>query len=814
MKKLLCLIMCMIMLSMQTGAAFAIQDATAAARKAQTPVYNANARTISYAFVFDGPSDKNNAFLEQFKQSITASTAPEYKATFPKELVFTGDWTKKGAEAASNKAMASKATMVVSLGYLSSKYFNEMKSKNKFVVTIDQYGLKDLGEGFFNPVRQSTKGIMLFKKLVGFNKAAILMTESYYKTRNDWAAYGKEKLPGVDFTIIPVHNDAAAILQAIPADVDAVIFTPLFNLSVEKKQAVIDELNSRHISTYSTVGKEDVEMGVLMGTGALDVDRKVAEATSFSIKGVLNGERKFDSKVSFYEDQLLYVNKDTAEQIGHAIHLRVLDTAEVISSKKADVYSLGTVFTKFDEQNLDIKRADKLLAAARRSSWAAILKWLPSFNITLGFQEYNEAYADSAKLTTPKETGIFKMGFDQIIFAPELITNILIKNKQVNFKKSERILAEQNAGINLATLYVNTLMMENLIKVQKEYVKESRENLAIARVREKMGKCGKEEALRWAAQLSVSEQHLIEMNAALKNLKIDINKVLAQDPTTQFDLAELTAHDPAFYTSEINLINYVTNPAAIEQFTKMLVEEVYTISPELAKLRAAIKMKKYEMAMYYQKFVLPSAKLSFEYTSLINPEYTGNVSLLQPTAAFPGATDLVPGLGHTMYSLPHANKTNGKFGVFAQWTPIEGGTKIAEIARVKAELDELKLYEEEVHHELERHIRDVINRAIAAYITIEKKYKAMFAAKENYLLVKKDYLQGDDMTIAQLTDAQKTYLDAKASVLNSQYEFFKELLWVQRGLCSVNWLKANDQAKKFIQRIKDELPEKSDIQLL
>ena len=90
----------------------------------------------------------------------------------------------------------------------------------------------------------------------------------------------------------------------------------------------------------------------------------------------------------------------------------------------------------------------------------------------------------------------------------------------------------------------------------------------------------------------------------------------------------------------------------------------------------------------------------------------------------------------------------------------------------------------------------------------------MFASKENYLLVKREYLQGDDMTIAQLTDAQKVYLDAKAAVLNSQYEFFKELLWVQRGLCSVNWLKANDRAKNFIQRIKDELPEKSDIQLL
>ena len=813
MKKILCLMLSVIMLSMQTGMALAIQEG-AAAKATATLTYNKDARTISYAFVFDGPSDKNAAFLEQFKKSIIQTTAPDYKATFPKELVFTGDWTKAGAQKASDKAMNSNATMVVSLGYLSTKYFNQMNSKKKLVVTIDQYGLKDLSPDFFNPVSQSARGILVFQKLVNFKKAAILMTESYYKTNANWDTFGKEKLPGVDFTVIPVNNDATALLNNIPDDCDAVIFTPLYNLAIEKKQTVINELNKQNKFTFSTVGKEDVEMGVLFGTGALDVDRKVAEATSFSIKGVLNGERNFDSKVSFYEDQLLYVNKDTAEQIGHNVHLRVLDTAEVISSKKPELYSLGTIFEKFDTQNLDIKRADKLLAAARRSSWAAILKWLPSFGITLGYQSYNEEYADSAKLTTPEKTGIFKMGFEQIIFAPELVTNILIKHKQIDFKKSERILAEQTAGLNLATIYVNALMMENMIKIQKEYVKESRENLAIARVREKMGKCGKEEALRWAAQLSVNEEQLIEMNAALKNLKIDINKILAQDPTTNFTLAELTAHDPAFYTSEINLINYVTNEAAIENFTKMLVEEAYRQSPELAKLRAAIKMKKYEMGMYYQKFILPSAKLSFEYTSLINPEYTGNVEVLQP-AGLPGSNiqPLMPGFDHGFYALPHANKTNGKFGIFAQWKPIEGGTKVAEIARVKAEMDELKLYEEEVHHELERHIRDVINKAIAAYITIEKKYKAMFASKENYLLVKKEYLQGD-MSISQLADAQKIYLDSKVAAMNSQYEFFKELLWVQRGLCSVNWTKANPEAKKFIQRIKDELPIYGDIKLL
>jgi len=178
-----------------------------------------------------------------------------------------------------------------------------------------------------------------------------------------------------------------------------------------------------------------------------------------------------------------------------------------------------------------------------------------------------------------------------------------------------------------------------------------------------------------------------------------------------------------------------------------------------------------------------------------------------------GIQGAFPGADHGFYALPHANKTNGKFGIFAQWTPIEGGTKIAEIARTKAELDELKLYEQEAKEEIERHIRDVINKAISAYLVIDKKYRAMFASKANYMLVKRAYLEGDKISIAQLTDAQEIYLNSKVEAMNSQYTFFKELLWVQRGLCAVNWTKASPEAHNFIQRIKDELEEKSDIKL-
>lgn len=782
----------------------AIQEASAG--KQQKPItYSQNARTIKYAFVFDGPSDKNNQVLNMFKTTITQSTAPDYKAEFPSELVYTGNWTKESVKAVSDKALNSSATMVVSLGYLSTKYYNSLNNKTKFVITIDQYGLRDFGDEFFNPVSQSVKGVYAFKKLVNFNKIAILMNENYYKTRNDWQKFLEPKLTDIKFVVVPATKNIHETYAKIPKDVDAIVLTPLFNLSSDERKHLIRHLNEKKIPTYSTLGREDVELGALLGSGAYDLDRKVAEATSFNIKGALKGEVKKSDKLMFYEDEVFYVNADTAELIGYAPHLRILNNAEVISHKDVKTYDLSTIFELLEQQNLDIERKKYLVQAAKRAAVGAALKYLPTFGVTLGYQDYNSAFAESAKLLYPEKNGVLQIGLEQIIYSPALVTNILVKKKQLDFEKYEKFLTEQNMGINIATTYIDVLMMKNAIAIQNEYVKETREILAMARVRQQMGKCGQEEVMRWAAQLNVTEQKLLDMTAEFKNLKIAVNKLLYQDQRENFDLAPLTAMDPAFYTKDLNIIDYVSTPPALEKFTQMLIERAFKVAPELSKLRAAIKMKEYERNMYYQKFILPDVKLNYTYTSLMHRHFTGDMQI-------PMFVPPPYGTGLIYNTLGHSNATNSQLSIFAQWKPFEGGTKIAEIMKIESEKQELLKYMEEAKTEIELEVRDIINRAIACYFSIEKNYKAMYASEENYKAVKRAYHMGD-APINQLIDAQNIYLNSKLQALNSQNKFFQQLVWVQRAICSVNWSKADEDSKKFIQSIKDTIEQKGDISL-
>lgn len=510
MKKIISTILTLVLFFAFGGAGFAINEVPTAKKALQA---SPNARTVELAFVFDGPSDKNQEVLKVFQQTITKSLLPDYKASFPQDLIFTGDWSDKGAASVSEKALSSRAFMVISLGYLSSMYYADKKNKNKYVITIDQYGLRDFGDKFFNPVQQSVNDFILFKKLVpNQKKAAILMNENFYKTQSNWNTIISKKLKekdcNLDYIVIPVNSDIKGTVAKIPNDVDSVFVTPLFNISNTQRKELYKNINAKKLPTFSSVGREDVDLGAMLGTSTFDVDKKIAEATSFNIHGVLHGAAVKNEKIPFYDDKVIFFNSDTAEAVGYTAPLRLLNNAEIISHKEIQKYDLAAILNNLEENNLDIARKKYLISAARRATTAAYLRYLPTLRLDLGHQSYNDGYAQSYS-NVPTRVGQFTVGMDQVIYSPDLVTNIIVKHKKLKFDKAEKVLTEATIGLDTGLLYIDMLMLENMIKVQDEYVQETRENLAIARVREKTGKCGTEEILRWAGEVSEAEKNFL-----------------------------------------------------------------------------------------------------------------------------------------------------------------------------------------------------------------------------------------------------------------------------------------------------------------
>ena len=65
----------------------------------------------------------------------------------------------------------------------------------------------------------------------------------------------------MDFVVIPVNNDVKASLSKIPSNVDSVFVTPLFNLTTDQRKELYKRLNDKKLPSFSSVGREDVELG-------------------------------------------------------------------------------------------------------------------------------------------------------------------------------------------------------------------------------------------------------------------------------------------------------------------------------------------------------------------------------------------------------------------------------------------------------------------------------------------------------------------------------------------------------------------------
>ena len=137
-----------------------------------------------------------------------------------------------------------------------------------------------------------------------------------------------------EFVIVPVNSNLKASLAKIPTDVDSVFVTPLYNLTTAQRKEVYDYAISRKLPSYSIVGKEDVELGAMLGTSTMDVDKKIAEATSFNIHGVLHGNAVKNERIPFYDDKVIFYNSDTGEAVGYTPPLRFLNNSVTITHKE------------------------------------------------------------------------------------------------------------------------------------------------------------------------------------------------------------------------------------------------------------------------------------------------------------------------------------------------------------------------------------------------------------------------------------------------------------------------------------------------
>ena len=146
--------------------------------------------------------------------------------------------------------------------------------------------------------------------------------------------------------MIPAHyldqddikrRTALVMPQWFPEDVDAVYLVPLAQLTPGEFEKLIDGLNTRRLPTFSLLGREHVERGILAGAASQSLFERFSRRVALDVQAILLGEAPERLPVAISTKRRLSINMATARAIGVYPSFSVLTEAELLNPIRTEI---------------------------------------------------------------------------------------------------------------------------------------------------------------------------------------------------------------------------------------------------------------------------------------------------------------------------------------------------------------------------------------------------------------------------------------------------------------------------------------------
>ena len=594
-------------------------------------------------------------------------------------------------------------------------------------------------------------------EVVPFKKAALLFSRSIGDAIPElWDHYlSQGEAAGIVGVPVPVDDNAAAVLQAIGDDVEAVFVALRLGLPADEFTKLVTGLNERRLPSFSALGEEQVQAGLLVGLH-LDSDiSRLARRVALNVQRILGGEKPGQIPVVFTRSEQVTINMATARTIDVYPKWGVMTEAQLIHEEKKKTARQWTLVEAVREA---VKTNRELLAnalgvqAGAEEVRQARAQLLPQVDLDGTGVAVD---ADIANAIQPEKNLTGKATVSQLLYSEAARANHAI---QGHLQKG-RGLAQRELELDVvqaaATAYLNVLRALSFEAVQKKNLESTRENLELARVRRTVGMSGPADVFRWESQIALDRKNLIRANAERNVAEIELNRVLHRPLEEAFHLRETGLHDDGLITHEARFIQYIESKSRFGRFREFMVQDGLASSVELQQLDAAIAARERALASAKSAYWSPTLAVQGD---VANEFYDD------------GAGSEVP--------LDEANWTLG----LSLSSPLySGGSKGAAKRQSDAALQQLRLQRQAVAERVEQRIRTALHRSMASYAAIDLSSDAAVAAAQTHQLVKDAYERGLASNL-DLIDAKNADIIALQGTSNAIFDFLVDLMAVERGI--------------------------------
>lgn len=767
---------------------------------------SAQKSVIHVGVILDGPSERNVAMHQEFQKQIAEFFSSEYDVRFTPENTLEGDWIVAGVKAAADRLLANKdIEFILALGPISSNEIALRQNLPKPAIgaivvdaALQRFPKKDGASGVKNlnyldeaySVTRTIKAfqeVVPFKKLVVFHNPGVLAAIPQLRER----AQQEVQALGAQLEFVPVTTSAAAALQALPADVDAIYISPLLQISAQEFDVLVAGINQRRLPSFSYLGKTEVEKGVLASYAPTDDMTRRARRVASNMQRILRGEEAGSIPVDFSSAPQLIINMATARAIGFYPNWKTLTEAVLLNQeevKTGRTLSLASSAREAVRANLELKVAGKEVESGKQEVKKARANLLPQVeaSATGALIKKETAEASFGQQAERQIDGSLK--FSQLLYSESAHANLSIQKHLQAAREDDRRSVELDIALEAATAYLNVLRAQALSRIQRGNLKLTVSNLELARLRESVGASGRSDVYRWESEVATSRKNVIGANAQVEVAKIEMNRVLNRPLEEPFATEETAIDDPILLTGDKKIFAYLDNPRTFGIFRDFMVQEGVNAAPELQQLDAAIAAQRRAKTATSRAFWMPTVALQAKVNNVFSRRGAGSDGIKLPPSiplTFPSAQDL-----------------NWNVGVQIALPLFTGLHRIAEDQQARVELDRLALEREAAQLAISQRIRSTMHIAGASYAGIEQARAASEAARKNLELVTDAY-RSVAVSIITLIDAQNSALISEQAAANAAYDFMLDLMNVERAVGQFHFFRTEPERQAYFNRLEE-----------
>jgi outer membrane protein TolC/ABC-type uncharacterized transport system substrate-binding protein len=754
---------------------------------------------VNIGILLDGPWSRFQEDIDTVRQEITDLTKGEFEVAFPDSMQVEGNWTHAGINQAIDGLLANKDTdLIITMGHVASSEIARRHDLSKpaiaaLLIDADLQGLP-ITEGssgvtnlaYVDRLQRLEREVDSFQDITPISHLAILVDNTIIKfiPQVITAVEDMGSQKGIKLSVIEVESSSVDVLQKLDEDIDGVLTTPLFRITDDEFQNLVNGIIQRGLPSYSYIGIKEVEQGILATFSHESNTIHFARTVALVVHDILRGERPGNIQVSFAADKQLTINMATARAINIFPDFDVLTEADLLNEGETDIarqMHLHKAVQEAVKANLDLAAADRALLAGSQKVNERRAPLLPQVGLGAGAIVIDEDRAEASFGQLPEKSFSGSITASQLIYSDKVWTAYLAEKLQQYSRIEDRESLRLDVILAASSAYLDVLRAETIEAIEKENLRLTRANLERAQVRVNIGAAGPEEVYRWEVEISKRRQVVLRAESVTLDTKNQLNRILNRPLQEPFLSSAMELADPLQLLTDNRVIGKIGNSRKLNIFRSFMVDEGLKISPELRSIDNEIAALERVNLSAKRNFWLPDFILEGDVFQ--NFEKSGAGS------SYPEG---VEGRDDTDWSV----------GVFATFPLIVGGAKSATLNRTTEELYSLRLNRQATAQRIEQSILFSINLIRASFPSIQLSRDAAVSSGKNLQLVTDSYERGI-LSIIDLLDAQNQALNANLDAANAVYNFLIDLMKVQRSVGLFVFFLDEDLKQIWYQKLED-----------